>query len=222
MMSTPAWTPHRAASHSLRINILEFGRVAPPILAVVDGRVGNQAALLCTSAVNNAFYAGHDNGRPWQTPRLQHPSLQPSERRYSIEHPMRLPRLAIQIMSFGFVGIVGFLVDASMLAIGLQLGLGLYAGRVLSFLAAVTATWTLNRRYTFRVEGRNRLFHEWARYCVSQLAGAVTNLGMYSLLVFSSAFVATNPTIGVAAGSIAGMGVNFLMARKYAFLSRPH
>jgi putative flippase GtrA len=125
--------------------------------------------------------------------------------------------IARQMLSFGFVGVIGFLVDSGVLYVALYYGLGLYAGRAVSYLAAVTATWRLNRSYTFvRPSGYNKI-HEWARFFVSQLSGATINLGIYALLVRTSPLVAHNPIIAVAAGSLCGLLVNFSAARAYVF-----
>ncbi|MGO9594059.1 MAG: GtrA family protein [Steroidobacteraceae bacterium] len=125
--------------------------------------------------------------------------------------------VARQMLSFSVVGVLGFLVDAGVLYIALSWGLGLYAGRAVSYMSAVSATWLLNRRYTFaRTFGDNKL-HEWARFVVSQLSGATINLGMYALLVHMSPLVAREPVIGVAAGSLSGLLVNFWVARVFVF-----
>jgi putative flippase GtrA len=133
---------------------------------------------------------------------------------------MKNPAMATivrQMFSFGLVGVLGFLVDAGVLYVALYGGLGLYAGRAVSYMTAVSATWVLNRRYTFeRASGRNRL-HEWARFVISQLSGATINLGMYALLVHMSPLVARYPIIGVAVGSVSGLLVNFSVARAYVF-----
>ena len=68
--------------------------------------------------------------------------------------------VARQMLSFGFIGVIGFLVDAGVLYGALLCGLGLYAGRAVSYMAAVTVTWRLNRSYTFeRASGYNKI-HE--------------------------------------------------------------
>jgi putative flippase GtrA len=129
----------------------------------------------------------------------------------------RMAGIVRQMFSFGLVGVLGFVVDAGVLYVGLYCGLGLYAGRAVSYMSAVSATWVLNRRYTFeRTGGHNRL-HEWARFVVSQLSGATINLGMYALLVHMSPLVARYPIIGVAVGSLSGLLVNFSVARAYVF-----
>jgi putative flippase GtrA len=125
-----------------------------------------------------------------------------------------------QFIAFGMVGVVGFVVDAGVLQGALIVGLGLYAGRIVSYLTAASATWILNRRYTFRGSSGGSAISEWARFVFSQLSGATVNLSVYGLLVYFSAFVAKTPVIGVALGSIAGMLINFIAARAYAFKLR--
>jgi putative flippase GtrA len=125
-----------------------------------------------------------------------------------------------RFLSFSIIGAFGFIVDSSVLYLGLELGLGLRSGRVVSYLVAVTATWALNRRFTFGAS-RRRAVIEWARFAITQLAGAAVNLGTYFALVAASGFVARFPVLGVAAGSIAGLGVNFVAARAFVFGARP-
>lgn len=122
-----------------------------------------------------------------------------------------------QLLRFGMVGTVGFLVDAAVLYLGIALGLGLYLGRVLSYLAAVTTTWVLNRSFTFRTAPGGNRAHEFARFAVSQLSGAGLNLGLFTLLVATIPWMAENPVAAVAAGSLAGLSLNFLVARRYVF-----
>ena len=121
-----------------------------------------------------------------------------------------------QLLSFSVVGTLGFVVDSSVLYLGLDLGLGLRSGRVVSYLVAVTATWALNRRFTFGAS-RRRPVIEWARFTITQLAGAAVNLGTYFALVAASGFVARFPVLGVAAGSLGGLAVNFVAARVFVF-----
>jgi putative flippase GtrA len=128
-----------------------------------------------------------------------------------------------QLLSFAVVGAVGFVVDSTALVGALHLGLGPYLGRLVSYLASVTTTWALNRRFTFaRSPGqatRGGLAAQWARFALSQLSGATVNLSSYALLVYAVGVVARHPVIGVAVGSLAGMFTNFTAARRYVFSS---
>jgi putative flippase GtrA len=126
----------------------------------------------------------------------------------------RLP----QMLRFALVGVVGFLVDAAVLYGMAAVGVGIRLGRVVSYLFAVTTTWVLNRRYTFRGPSGYSMLGEWARYGASQLGGAAVNLGVYYLLIRIS-FVADHPVIGVAAGSLSGLMLNFMIAKVAVFRS---
>ena len=134
-----------------------------------------------------------------------------------------------QMLRFGIVGGIGFLVDAGLLHVMLQLGLGYYGGRVVSFLAAATTTWILNRSFTFRRESRangtSSATHpapthpvgEWLAYLGLMAIGGAVNYGTYALAVELSEPVRRYPALGVALGSIAGMAINFWSAKTMVF-----
>jgi putative flippase GtrA len=122
-----------------------------------------------------------------------------------------------RFLTFAIVGVIGFVVDASVLYLGIFLGLGLRWGRVFSYLAAVTTTWALNRIFTFNTPSHRGLWSEWAHFSVSQLGGAAANLGVYYVLIRISALVATHPVLGVAAGSLSGLTINYVVARVFVF-----
>ena len=126
--------------------------------------------------------------------------------------------LAGQLLRFGAVGTAGFVVDATVLLATLAAGAGPYAGRLLSYLAAATTTWALNRAWTFRGRGGDRsVLGQWARFLLVNLSGFVLNYGTYALLVANLPVVAAQPVLGVAAGALAGMAGNFVLSRRYVF-----
>lgn len=129
-------------------------------------------------------------------------------------------RLLLQFLQFGVVGTIGFLVDTAVLYAGLALGLGLYGGRVVSYLAAATTTFALNAAWTFRGQGRGPLLRQWAVFLVLNLSGFAFNYGTYALLVWTTPLVAAHPVLGVAAGSLAGMFANFAVSRRFVFNGR--
>jgi putative flippase GtrA len=123
----------------------------------------------------------------------------------------------MQFLRFGVVGTVGFVVDTAVLYAGLAVGLGLYSGRAVSYVAAATTTWALNRAWTFRGQGEGPVARQWALFLVVNLIGFACNYGTYAALVASVPVVAEAPVIGVAAGALAGMIGNFLLSRRYVF-----
>jgi putative flippase GtrA len=120
---------------------------------------------------------------------------------------------------FIVIGFIGFIVDAGVLHV-LVSGAGAVpiAGRVGSFFCASFVTWRLNRRYTFagRSSG-NGSFGEWLRYVWTSGVGAAVNYSVFAVLVLTLPLVADTPTLGVAAGSLAGMIVNFTLYKLVVF-----
>lgn len=131
---------------------------------------------------------------------------------------MTLPPVLLQFVRFGTVGAAGFVVDTATLYAMLALGLGPYAGRAVSYIAAASFTWGANRVWTFRREAAGTAAAaQWGRFVLLNLVGFALNYGTYAALVASVPVVSANPVIGVAAGSLAGMFANFALSRRYVF-----
>jgi putative flippase GtrA len=119
--------------------------------------------------------------------------------------------LVRQFFQFGVVGTFGFLVDYTVVHTAhFVFGLALIPAGILSFFVAATGNWFLNRIWTFRGTSTGRMHHEWLRYLAS-------NALVYVLLVATSALCVKYPVLAVAAGSIAGLGINFFMSRRVVF-----
>ena len=125
--------------------------------------------------------------------------------------------VAQEFLRFGVVGTIGFLVDSGVLYGMIWLGAGLYLGRAISYVAAATATWALNRVWTFRGRGGGPVHRQWALFVAVNLVGFSLNYGTYAVLVATVPVVAAHPVLGVAAGSIAGMFTNFALSRRVVF-----
>ncbi|PLC55494.1 polysaccharide synthesis protein GtrA [Pollutimonas nitritireducens] len=118
-----------------------------------------------------------------------------------------------EFLFFAIAGVCGFVVDTAVLY-ALTKALGPFYARGVSFVAAVLATWLINRAYAFR-KRRSALTRrrEFLFYLVLMLAGGAVNYGVYSWLVLSYPLVQQHLIIGVAAGSVAGMLINFMVSR---------
>ena len=132
-----------------------------------------------------------------------------------IATPRRIATL-VQLMMFATVGLAGLAVDTAMVY-ALRGTLGLYVAGLLSYLAAATVTWALNRLWTFRGLGSGPVHHQWARFLLVSLGGFVLNRGTYALLITFVALCAEQPVYAVAAGAIAGMFMNFSLSRAMVF-----
>lgn len=118
-----------------------------------------------------------------------------------------------QFLRFCVVGVAGFVIDAGILqALVTNANLNPFAARIVSFLAAASGTWLMNRHYTFRVNYRPTRT-EWQHYVALMGLGALVNYGAFALCVKFLIFTHSQLWLGVAAGSAAGLAVNFTTSR---------
>ena len=127
--------------------------------------------------------------------------------------------LSGQFSKFAIIGGAGFFVDVGVLYLLRHAGLDLYSARVFSFIAAVTFTWVGNRMFTFRStsEPHRRLTAEWFLYLGAMTVGGLVNYGVYAFLITLLAPFRDHPWLAVAAGTDAGMLINFLFARRILY-----
>lgn len=123
-----------------------------------------------------------------------------------------------QFLLFCIGGVIGFVVDAGILRLLVSgLGIDAYLARLASFLVAVTATWLWNRHNTFRGTRRYGLLGEWSRYLLAMSGGFVVNYAAYAALYTFFGIVQEYPELGVAAGSVAGLAVNYASSRWWIY-----
>ena len=126
------------------------------------------------------------------------------------------PTTRQSFLRFALVGVAGFIVDASVLILALSLGADFYTGRLCSFFCAVTATWYMNRIYTFASRDP-RLLREWGHFVSANALGGLINYATYALLVTTVGLFASHPIAAVGVGSIAGLMWNFLVSHHLVF-----
>ena len=126
----------------------------------------------------------------------------------------RSTALAPQFGRFLVVGGIAFVTNITALTL-FALVMHPIAAQLLAFPFVVLVAWWCNRRFTF---GSQRPWRrELGKYILANIAGWAVNNGLYILLVLSSAFIATWPQIALVIGSLAGLGFNFVLARKVVF-----
>ncbi|MBB5609086.1 MULTISPECIES: GtrA family protein [unclassified Janthinobacterium] len=118
-----------------------------------------------------------------------------------------------QFLRFCLVGTLGFVVDAGVLQLLLlTVTTNPYTARIFSFLAAASVTWICNRSFTFR-SAIPASRAEWLRYVGLMALGALVNYTVYALCIAASSYARAQPWSAVAAGSVAALGINFLLSR---------
>jgi putative flippase GtrA len=121
---------------------------------------------------------------------------------------------------FGVAGLLGFAVDASVLSVAIWLGSGPRLGRLVSFLAALTATWLINRSRTFGDRAGPPSLLEFIRYATASSLAGLVNLGVYMALVSSAPFFRAWPILALAVSTAVAMLINFWSYLKVVFAQR--
>ncbi len=131
-------------------------------------------------------------------------------------------RVSRQIPSFAVIGLIGYVVDASVTYVGAKyLGLSPEIARPPGFLIATVVNFALNRAITFR-HAKTPLMRAFVRYCLVATAGLAVNYGVYSLCVALWPLLGLSVTPGVlplfiAAGAGVAMAITFIGFRWFAF-----
>ena len=127
-----------------------------------------------------------------------------------------LPPALVEFLKFGTVGAIGFVFDTGTVY-ALYGGLGLIGAGIAAYVVAATCTWLLNRLWTFRGRGGQSAGRQWALFLAANAVGFTLNRGTFALAVTYLAVAARYPVLAVAAGTAAGMGVNFFLSRRIVF-----
>ena len=113
------------------------------------------------------------------------------------------------IFGFCFAGILGFIVEFSLIQIGVYLAFGAIIPRFISLPTAILITFLANRFIAFS-NFTPITRREIISYYITMLFGAAFSLGLYSVLVFMNVGV----TICLIVATICTAVLNFVMSRK--------
>lgn len=123
--------------------------------------------------------------------------------------------LQLQFSRFLVVGGVGLAVDAGIFFIA-HLFCGLILSRMISFAVAVSATWGLNRLFTFRSRDP-KYKSEWVRYTMVNVFGGCLNFFGFVFLVHHVVVMQRYPVVALMLMSALVAVVNYFMSRAFAF-----
>jgi putative flippase GtrA len=130
-------------------------------------------------------------------------------------------RLSSRIGWFLVAGSTGFCVDAAVLTGLIALGAGPRAGRLVSFLVAMVATWLINRTRTFGDRAGPPSLAEFGRYALASSLAAAINLALYMGLVTLGGVFERWPVLSLAAATAVSMCVNFWSYLRVVFAPKP-
>jgi putative flippase GtrA len=135
---------------------------------------------------------------------------------------MIVPTVAGSFARFSVAGAVGFVIDAGVLSLIVRATqINALSARLVSMTLAITATWLINRQFTFRTRRTLPGHVEYAGYFAIQLVGVVINYAVFAASLRLWPALEAVPVLAAAAGSVSAMLLNFLVARRvlYAYSS---
>ncbi len=151
------------------------------------------------------------------------PNAMPHSRHFwSTSHHARIIRFA------GVATTIACIDIAALYVLNGALGANVYLARIISYTAAMTAGYFLNRRYTFYDHRRTQSIPaELARFYAVFASGGSINYAVFSGVVAGGAAAGAGPTIrfwlpllGVWLGGLAGMAFNYGFSNKFVFQNR--
>jgi putative flippase GtrA len=132
-------------------------------------------------------------------------------------HGMRRPANWLQLIRFGLVGGVGFVVNLAVYTLCVHpLGIDYHVAAVVAWLVGVMNNFVLNRHWTFDARGGRARFQA-VRFVVVSLVAFAFSLLLLTLLV-ESADVAKVPAQALAVA--ASMPLNFIGNKLWSFRAR--
>jgi len=130
-------------------------------------------------------------------------------------------RLTKSLGWFAASGAIGFLVDATILTLLMGMAsLSPIAARAISFPAAVTVTWLVNRRHAFAGRGLDNLRLEYSGYLAIQLVGALLNFWVFVACLKAWPPLVELPVVALAAGAAVAFAFNFAASQATLYSSR--
>jgi len=137
---------------------------------------------------------------------------------------MTKPKTALREAVLGLkylgVSLTGFVVDAVLLHIGVELGLEAAWARVISLICAMQVTFILNGLHVFRGLDRRRLPHQWLAYMASNGFGNFCNYWIFVTLVSLHWRVASDHLFALTMGSLSAWVINYCATRFFVFRRR--
>lgn len=125
--------------------------------------------------------------------------------------------LGREFRCFLVVGGLGFCVDGGLLTILMRYGWDVILARSCSFLLAVSATWLLNRLWTFDSGKLISIRREYAFYFSAQMLGATINLSIFFILIRVYPAFRDIPLIPFAFGAAVSLAFNYIVSKRIVF-----
>ncbi len=131
-------------------------------------------------------------------------------------------RLSRSLSRFVVVGSIGFLIDGGVMQlITWATGVSPLIARAFSFPLALSATWGLNRTWTFETGRERAPLSQYRRYVVVQIAGFIVNYAIFAALVTAGGLWRDWPLLALMVGALISMIFTYILSRLHVFSPEP-
>ncbi len=120
-------------------------------------------------------------------------------------------------LKFGVVGLVGLATDATLLRLGIAVGLTAAVARLISLFCAMQVTFVVNGVHVFRCLDRARWPRQWAGYMLANGTGNLCNYWLFVTMISLHGAVVSNRYVALVAGSFAAYLINYCGTRLLVF-----
>lgn len=126
--------------------------------------------------------------------------------------------IILEFIRFATVGTLGLVLNLTVFTFVVKyLELGYSLGSIIAFCFAVTQNYTLNRAWTFRIQGSQKIapLLGWGKYVGVNLLGLCINLIVLNVVLiwFGSSYSFFGQLLGIITGTV----FNFLLSRLWVF-----
>jgi putative flippase GtrA len=129
-----------------------------------------------------------------------------------------MPRPSASFLRFALVGALGFAIDGGIMqALTLATGASPLFARAISFPLALSATWALNRSWTFPTGRERAPLAQYRRYLAVQILGFIINYALFAVLVRSGGMWAEAPLLALLVGGLTSMAATYVLSRMLVF-----
>ena len=88
-----------------------------------------------------------------------------------------------QLIWFGFAGVVGYLVEISIINFAVGFGFGAILPRLVSLPTAILVTYHINKKYSFKSK-RRAVPYQKTKYFFGMVLGAALNFLIYCVFIY--------------------------------------
>lgn len=124
-----------------------------------------------------------------------------------------------QFLRFLLVGTGGLAIDVAFFLAMIALGSDVYLARAASAFLAVTATWWINKEWTFRSPSREHRRNTYPAYLAVQSGGLAVSYTVFAIVQTLFPGDMLHALFALASGSAAALLFNFVGARGIVFRS---